>query len=224
VTGIYRRTPKITDPGYIHLHKLSKLFKESVEKYLSKNTNNLMILDVGCGEKPYQAFFKGRYLFYIGIDITKKLPVDILCYSERLPFKFNCFDVCVCTQVLEHVEKPELVVSEISRTLKPGGFLFASTHGNWPVHDFPHDYHRWTDEGLRKLLNAFSKVEVYECPSPIASIIQLINIYIGETPKPKAKYLLVAIVNKLNPLWEILDKKIKGAPNLIANYFVVANK
>ena len=76
-----------------------------------------MILDVGGSENPYQAFFKGRYLFYVGIDITKKFPVDDSLLLKSLPFKSNCFDVCVCTQVLEHVEKPELVFGEISRTL-----------------------------------------------------------------------------------------------------------
>jgi hypothetical protein len=37
--------------------------------------------------------------------------------------------------------------------LRTGGILVLTTHGIWEYHPCPHDYHRWTAEGLRNEIN-----------------------------------------------------------------------
>ena len=47
--------------------------------------------------------------------------------AEALPFAAGRFDVVVCVDVLEHVDRPEAVIAEIARVLAPGGTLCFDT-------------------------------------------------------------------------------------------------
>lgn len=53
--------------------------------------------------------------------------------GESLPFPDNCFHVVYSTNVFEHVEDPEAVLSEAIRVLKSGGFLqfVIPNYGSW---------------------------------------------------------------------------------------------
>ena len=53
--------------------------------------------------------------------------------GESLPFPDNCFHVVYSTNVLEHVDDPETVLSEAIRVLKRGGFLqfVIPNYGSW---------------------------------------------------------------------------------------------
>ena len=217
--GAARREPKATQQDYLSLNRLSKLFRKSVEKYLSEQ--NATILDIGCGKKPYQPFFFDKSDLYIGVDIGPHELADVLCVGEKIPFRESFFSVNICNQVLEHVEEPSAVVDEISRVLKPGGLLFLSTHGNWPVHECPYDYWRWTSYGLKKLLTDFRILEIHKCGGPAASIIQLIELFI-----PQRSFGIIAIF-LLNKLGDLLDRVAwlnAKLPDLTTHYFIVARK
>jgi SAM-dependent methyltransferase len=82
-------------------------------------------------------------------DYTK---LDVITNLIDLPFKTDSFDVVICTQVMEHITEPRAVLSEIARTLKPGGRLYLSAPQSWHQHQKPHDYYRYTSFGLRYLL------------------------------------------------------------------------
>jgi SAM-dependent methyltransferase len=62
------------------------------------------------------------------------------------------FDAVLSTQVLEHVEDPDLYLGEAFRVLRPGGSIVLSTHGIMYYHRDPEDYWRWTMPGLVRLL------------------------------------------------------------------------
>ncbi|MCC5815596.1 MAG: class I SAM-dependent methyltransferase, partial [Leptospira sp.] len=58
-------------------------------------------------------------------------------FGEEIPFENNTFDVVYSTNVLEHVNEPEKVLSEILRVLKPGGIaqvIFPSYHSFFDGH------------------------------------------------------------------------------------------
>ena len=78
------------------------------------------------------------------------------------------YDTVVCHQVLEHLPEPERALAEIQRVLKRGGTLIMSApHLSLP-HELPHDYFRYTPQGIRVLLEragfAEADIQVYGGP------------------------------------------------------------
>jgi ubiquinone/menaquinone biosynthesis C-methylase UbiE len=197
---------------------LTNLLKENVQQLPSGK--NLLVLDCGCGQKPYFPFFESKSSLYVGIDREKTKEVDVLGDAESLPFKDSLFDVVLCTQVLEHALSPSTLIDEIHRVLKKGGFLFLSTHGVWPVHDPHFDFWRWTHLGLRKMLVKFPTVRLYNCGGGIASFFQMVNWYV-----PNTRYVRPFIAFFLNKIGESLDHRFGNkVSKIIVNYLAIAKK
>lgn len=47
--------------------------------------------------------------------------------NERLPFEASSFDGVVSIETIEHLENPWFFLREVSRVLRPGGFLVLTT-------------------------------------------------------------------------------------------------
>lgn len=116
-----------------------------------------LLLDAGAGEGRYRHYFSGTR--YVGIDLAKGdvswdySGLDVMGDLTRIPVADSVFDAAVCTQVLEHVQEPKLVLQEIGRVLRPGGHLFVSVPQWWFQHQKPYDYYRYTSFGLRYLFD-----------------------------------------------------------------------
>ncbi|MGC8834713.1 MAG: class I SAM-dependent methyltransferase [Armatimonadota bacterium] len=117
---------------------------------------NALLLDAGAGEGRYRGFFP--HARYVGADFAKGdagwdySRLDVVCDLLRLPFKSNCFDAALCTQVLEHVPEPSDVLKEIARCLKPGAVLILTAPLTGEEHQRPYDFYRYTSFGLKYLL------------------------------------------------------------------------
>jgi SAM-dependent methyltransferase len=48
---------------------------------------------------------------------------------QALPFPPNWFDAVLANHMLYHVARPARALAEIHRTIRPGGFVFATTNG-----------------------------------------------------------------------------------------------
>ena len=98
------------------------------------------VLDVGCGRGFYLKILKGafpklrlfgieineKYLDIAGRSLAGKSVVLTLADAIDLPFKNNSFDRIIASEIIEHIKGDEKAVSEIYRTLKPGGVVIAS--------------------------------------------------------------------------------------------------
>jgi SAM-dependent methyltransferase len=64
------------------------------------------------------------------------------------------YDVVFCEQVLEHVVDPVAAVHTLFALTRPGGQLIVDTPFMLRVHGSPGDHWRYTEEGMRILLQA----------------------------------------------------------------------
>lgn len=110
--------------------------KKMFAKYFSDP--GLRVLDFGCGA----GYFCGDKLSktvkeYAGLDISEQAVAEArgkglnvtqfnIEEKQRIPYEDGHFDRAVCSEVLEHLFNPELVVKEIHRVLKPGGIFYTS--------------------------------------------------------------------------------------------------
>jgi SAM-dependent methyltransferase len=81
----------------------------------------------------------------IYVNISPKKSPDVIADASDLPFEDASFDAVICSELLEHVEDPLLVVREAYRVLKPGGILFVCVPFLFRIHADPEDYGRYTD-------------------------------------------------------------------------------
>lgn len=83
------------------------------------------VIEVGVGTGLLQSVASN----YVGIDITKNSAVFlqkpfVVASATSLPFPDNSFAGAFSFWVLEHVDQPELMLSEMRRVVRPGGTIF----------------------------------------------------------------------------------------------------
>lgn len=112
-----------------------------------------VVLDVGCGAG-------GKSLYYVTLGAAKVVGIDIVPYykeqsdelakklgingfefrcedAANLTFPDNTFDTVIMNDAMEHVAKPEEVLAELRRVLKPGGRIYC----NFPPYGHPYGAH-----------------------------------------------------------------------------------
>mgnify|MGYP005840095055 CR=1 FL=1 len=126
-----------------------------------------LVLDVatGTGRLPLallnHAHFLGRV---VAVDLSRAMLVQaadklaedasrvslIWCPAEHLPFADGAFDVVTCLESLEFMARPEAILRELIRVLRPGGLLLFSNRINtrWMPGK------TWTREHLIAMLSA----------------------------------------------------------------------
>lgn len=113
-------------------------------------------LDIGCGDNPLARWLSPA-VDYIGLDYPPTVAkgyagmADVFGDGQRLPFGNACFDAVAALDVLEHLPRPEAAFAEMVRVARPGALIVTRTPFMYPLHDLPHDFHRWTSEGLKDL-------------------------------------------------------------------------
>jgi SAM-dependent methyltransferase len=70
------------------------------------------------------------------------------------PPNLDSYDVVICEQVLEHVEDPWRAARTLHDLCNPGGHVVVSTPFLIRVHPTPFDFWRFTEDGLRRLLES----------------------------------------------------------------------
>ena len=100
-------------------------------------TDNGMILEIGSGGGYALDHINKKKNIYIPLDIpiinlkciktrTEKAIFPVSGDAYKLPFKDNCFDGIIVSEVLEHLDDPPAALKEIFRVLKKGGRFLVS--------------------------------------------------------------------------------------------------
>jgi SAM-dependent methyltransferase len=114
-----------------------------------------VMLDVGCGTKPYRELFARQVTHHWGVDVPFSYhgnrAIDCFAPSHALPLRSGSVDFVLCTEVLEHVPEPWQAWNEISRVLRPGGVALITTPFIYRFHEMPWDFWRITGPCHRRM-------------------------------------------------------------------------
>jgi len=172
----------------------SKNLVRNIKKYAPILEGKL--LDFGCGSKPYKSYFS-NVQEYIGLDYENEghshsnESIDVFYDGKNIPFKDETFDSILCTQVFEHVENIETIINELYRILKKDGKILITAPFIFPEHEMPHDYRRFTVNGLSSLLvhYGFEVISTLKNGHFQEVIWQMRILYIQNIIRLKNKYL-----------------------------------
>ncbi len=147
------------------------------------------------GARPYAVIGSGtsRYPGALHLDIDDFPGVDLVGTAEALPFLDDSLDGALSEVVLEHVERPERVISETLRVLKPGGRFFFIAPFLFPFHGHPSDFRRWSRQGLMADFAAFTDLEVGIYGGPCSAMVNLLTewAYVATGMKFPRSYVAV---------------------------------
>lgn len=215
---------------FLVMHYLIGDLEQAISAF-SKGT----VLDIGCGNKPYEQLFSGRITKYVGCDVVQsdQNKVDVLCPATNLHFQHEEFDTVFTTQVIEHVDDPAKMLAEANRVMKMDGHIIVSAPFCWELHEEPYDFYRYSKYGLQVMMGkaGFEVISITANGGKWAAIMQMNLNMIYSTFKKKTfmrrllKFLFVqlhitAVCNRL-AVW--MDKKFHDEL-LTLNYVVVARK
>ena len=96
------------------------------------------VLDVGCGlTQPYRPYLE-RLGEYAGVDIRGDGRGVVKANAEALPFKDGEFGFVWCSEVIEHLDRPERAIAEAKRVGRHGVITFSTPRnpnfGRDPTH------------------------------------------------------------------------------------------
>src|SRR5436309_1234998 len=85
-----RRSASRLDPDYFFAKRLPPKLSAAMDCVQAGSHRS--ILDVGCGNKPYQYLFDASFSYW-GADVVSSKYSDIISDAESLPFGANSFDI-----------------------------------------------------------------------------------------------------------------------------------
>jgi SAM-dependent methyltransferase len=106
-----------------------------------------VVLDIGSGRGAFAEdkiaarrnlrTFKGKVRRVIGLDVDPAAEANpfqdefLLLRGPRWPLEDDSVDLCLCDNVLEHVEDPRSFFENCRRVLREGGYLCVRTPNAW---------------------------------------------------------------------------------------------
>lgn len=239
--------------------KLSPYWGEHAARYTfaKKYVADAVVLDIACGTGYGIGVLQDAARFIVGADVDLEAAMQsqnecsknaavLLADGLKLPFEDASFDVVTSFETLEHLFDRRRFLSELSRVLKPNGFLILSTpNANYtkPIEGKPTNpfhIHEYTPSELRNELELdFSIMEYFGQslnPRITVSPFYQDQIRMSGDLKTRSKLFGWKVMNKLpfrlretmsNLIWnapfypiesdyDFLSEKITEAPVLVA--------
>ncbi len=131
----YRERYKRQRPGW---RPSGEVFEALVRKRFAAG---MRVLDVGCGRGGVIELLWREAGLPVGVDPDlaslreHRAEIRRVCgLGEALPVADGQFDLVLALWVLEHVARPERLLAEVHRALRPGGrFLFLTPNARHPL-------------------------------------------------------------------------------------------
>ena len=137
-----------------HLREHAELVRSDVKliRERLRGGEGARVLDVGAGRGDFVIEARRAGIDAIALDLDLDAPAvwrplavpGVLGSGGSIPFGASSFSVVRMKEVLEHVERPLVLVREARRILRPGGLFIAHVPTPWsqfyPVANFWDDY------------------------------------------------------------------------------------
>lgn len=164
-----------------------------------KTIRGQRVLDIGCGVGRTSLLAASFGFNVIGVDTEPKairlarmnaknfyldtkctfIIGDILKQRKLLKKKF---DIVICSEVIEHVEKPQTIINFAFRLLKKdGSFILTTPHDPnlWSVLDeYAGHVKRYRIEEIKQLLRKFRITKLYTIGFPLMRVIIIVYNYL----------------------------------------------
>lgn len=193
------------------------------QKFVNSLAPELKIINLGSGTRSL-----GPNV--INVDFHAFSNVQVVARAEELPFEDGSVDVIVCDNMLEHVPKPSLVIGEIKRVLKPHGIVYIGIPFIIQYHSSPHDYQRWTAEGLRTLMDGFAEQELKIASGPTSAMTTVLGEWLAIVLSFNFNFLynfwIVVFTAVLAPvkLLDYIFSHYKKAENIAYGFYFIGKK
>ena len=211
-----------------------RYMKEMLQVIEAFADENCIVVELGGGQHQARSgcAFK-RFHKYVPLDISAenmlaysqkyKLP-SIACDATKLPFKDSSIDIIFTHTFLEHPTRPDRVVEEIIRVLRPGGWVFHADAWNcrwWQRYGFhAQDFRLERNEILLHL--RYLMYRFYET-TPLYQLHLLMRrawfLFLQETLRPKHLLFTPLTPNYGLSLYSDEDAAASLDPIVVGNFY-----
>lgn len=127
---------------------------EALVKHFAADLDRMDVLEAGCGSLPLWIELEGD-AHLVGIDISERqlarntvVDVKILGDIQTYDFGDQRFDLVLCWDVLEHLTRPDLALSNFARVVRDGGLIVLKVPNVRSLKGLvtkltPHAFHVW---------------------------------------------------------------------------------
>jgi SAM-dependent methyltransferase len=202
--------------------RLRDLVAEAVVEFSDRK--QVVILDAGCGHKTINDYPFRSKITYIGIDISKdsidkncNIDKGIVCDLMNIPLEDESVDIIVSAMVFEHLKSPDKVFQELSRLIRPDGYLIFMTPCVYNIvviinRMFPH----FISQKLGKALTGQEESDIFptfykvNSPKRIDAILTrngfIKSNIIMYQPPPYAFVFSKTVLKIINRFYQIINK------------------
>ena len=125
--------------GQQHVDELKQatadLYLDLLERYRGKGAGTL--LEVGCGQGDFLVRAAARGLTVTGIEYSQhacemarnklRNVSDSAVMCGEISSATGQYDICACSDLIEHVRNPRLFLAQVHKLLRPNGIVFIAT-------------------------------------------------------------------------------------------------
>jgi len=137
----FAKLAEIEDSHFWFRSRNAMIFR-LVKKYLATNATDRRFLEIGCGSGhvlkmlsalPDLTCTRGEIYLNAALIAKGRVPAaEIIQFdATNIPFQ-ECFDGIGAFDIIEHIKADEIVIQNVYRALRPGGYFFLTV----PQHRF----------------------------------------------------------------------------------------
>jgi SAM-dependent methyltransferase len=158
------------------MHYTSLLSGKSFSE--SYGIKNGLVIDIGGRDVngSLRSFFEEKGMVFLCIDMESHDSVDIVVPpGEQLPFEDGSVDLIVSTSCFEHDPCFWLTFREMTRIIKPSGYIYVNAPTSGPYHTYPGDNWRfYSDAG--QALAFWSGKQISNEPIYPVKVVETFNV------------------------------------------------